>query len=101
MLFINGERIEYFVKDGNSLQQLRRGTMGTGVKDIHSIGDELFDSKGSNRLCLIKIQPVNTFHADGSTTEFTIDFNANPVNEFEVFVGGKRPQRCNSCLIRH
>ena len=43
MLFINGERIEYFVKDGNSLQQLRRGTMGTGVKDIHHIGDELFD----------------------------------------------------------
>ena len=36
VLFINGERIEYFVKDGNSLQQLRRGTMGTGVKDIHS-----------------------------------------------------------------
>ena len=33
VLFINGERIEYFVKDGNSLQQLRRGTMGTGVKD--------------------------------------------------------------------
>ena len=40
--------------------------------------------------CAHKDSTVNTFHADGSTTEFTIDFNANPVNEFEVFVGGKR-----------
>ena len=58
--------------------------------------------QGFQQTVPIKIQPVNTFHADGSTTEFTIDFNANPVNEFEVFVGGKRPtQRCNPCLIRH
>ena len=28
---IDGERIEYWIKDGNKLQQLRRGTFGTGV----------------------------------------------------------------------
>ena len=90
VLFINGERIEYFVKDGNSLQQLRRGTMGTGVKDIHHIGDELFDQGFQQTVPYQDQTLVNTFDADGSTTEFTIDFNANSVNEFEVFVGGKR-----------
>ena len=31
VVFINGERIEYYVKQGNSLRQIRRGTLGTGV----------------------------------------------------------------------
>ena len=35
ILFIGGERIEYFVKEGNTLKQLRRGTLGTGVKEMY------------------------------------------------------------------
>jgi len=31
VIFIAGERIEYFVKESNTLRQLRRGTLGTGV----------------------------------------------------------------------
>ena len=38
VLFINGERIEYLRKDGNILRQLKRGTLGTGVKSIHDAG---------------------------------------------------------------
>ena len=38
VIFIDGERIEYFVKDGNELKQLRRGTLGTSVKDVHVEG---------------------------------------------------------------
>ena len=34
IIFINAERIEYFVKSGNKLRQLRRGTLGTGVKAV-------------------------------------------------------------------
>jgi hypothetical protein len=38
VVFINGERIEYLRKDGNVIRQLKRGTLGTGVKDIHAEG---------------------------------------------------------------
>ena len=33
---INGERIEYFAKSGNILSRLRRGTLGTGVKNLYA-----------------------------------------------------------------
>jgi len=38
VLFINGERIEYFRKEGNILKQLRRGTLGTGIKNSYEAG---------------------------------------------------------------
>jgi len=33
---INGERIEFFTVENNTLGQLRRGTLGTGVPTVHS-----------------------------------------------------------------
>lgn len=38
VLFIKGERIEYFRKEGNVLKQLRRGTAGTGIRDVYPQG---------------------------------------------------------------
>ena len=90
VLFINGERIEYMVKDGNSLQQLRRGTMGTGVKDIHNIGDQLFDQGFQQTIPYQDQTLVNTYNGDNTTKTFNLDWEPNSVNEFEVFVGGKR-----------
>ena len=43
VVFINGERIEYLVKQGNSLRQLRRGTLGTGVNALLTAGTEVED----------------------------------------------------------
>lgn len=43
VVFINSERIEYFRRDGNVLKQLRRGTLGTGVKTIHNVGDRVYN----------------------------------------------------------
>jgi len=38
VIFIEGERIEYFGRDGNVLKQIRRGTLGTGVKSVYDAG---------------------------------------------------------------
>jgi len=35
---IFGERIEYYKREGNVLSQLRRGTLGTGVRDLYEVG---------------------------------------------------------------
>jgi len=41
IVFINKERIEYLRKEGNVLKQLRRGTAGTGIPEVHPVGSEL------------------------------------------------------------
>jgi len=43
IIFIAGERIEYDVKNGNQLTNLRRATFGTGAKDYYAIGTWVAD----------------------------------------------------------
>ena len=43
VIFINGERIEYYEIDGNKLKRLRRGTWGTGAIATHAILSEVVD----------------------------------------------------------
>jgi hypothetical protein len=44
VIFINGERIEYWEKDGNKLKRIRRGTWGTGAHGTIASGSEVVDS---------------------------------------------------------
>jgi hypothetical protein len=48
VVLIDGERIEFFVIEGNVLSQLRRSTLGTGPRDIHYAGTYVTD-QGSNQ----------------------------------------------------
>ena len=89
---MNGERIEYRQKEGNLLKQLQRGTLGTGVKDIHTHGTEVYD-QSIDASMPYKDETISTvFTADGTSSTFELDFTpgANGVNEFDVFVAGKR-----------
>jgi hypothetical protein len=43
IIFIEGERIEYFRREGNVLKQLRRGTLGTGVKTSYDAGTAVYN----------------------------------------------------------
>ena len=92
IVFVNGERIEYRQKEGNLLKQLQRGTLGTGVKDIHTHGTEVYD-QSIDASMPYKDETISTvFTADGTSSTFELDFTpgANGVNEFDVFVAGKR-----------
>jgi hypothetical protein len=44
VIFINGERIEYWEIDSNKLKRIRRGTWGTGAHTTHASGSEVVDS---------------------------------------------------------
>jgi hypothetical protein len=46
VVFINGERIVYGFKDliNNRLGNIRRGTAGTGLADVHQSGTQVYDS---------------------------------------------------------
>ena len=90
ILFINGERIEYFVRTDNVLSQLRRGTLGTGVKAIYLAGEPVFNQGPEATMPYKDETFTTTFLADGAANTYTLDFTPSSVNEFEVFVGGKR-----------
>ena len=93
VLFIDGERLEYFVKVGNKLSQLRRGTYGTGVKNIHVVGEEVLDQGQFQTVPYKDEFLTEQYTADGSTNAITIGFTPKSANEFELFVGGKRMRK--------
>ena len=92
IIFIAGERIEYFVKEGNTLRQLRRGTLGTGVKNVYEVGTNVYDQNISKTVPYKDRTLVEHFnpYADGLTNTFEIGFPVNSVDEIEVFVEGRR-----------
>jgi hypothetical protein len=111
IIMIDGERIEYFVKDGDTLRQLRRGTLGTGIKDFYPTGTEVIDMGITQTVPYSDEEVRKTFIADGNTQLFELDFfpsvRDNTIDneewyrqtipnewgqsdELEVFVSGRR-----------
>ncbi len=48
VIYIDKERIEYLKKTGNILSQLRRGTLGTGIKNQYPVGTRVRDQSTAN-----------------------------------------------------
>jgi hypothetical protein len=90
IVFINGERIEYFVKEDNTLRQIRRGTLGTGVANVHVTGEGVYEQGPSKNIPYKDETFTQIFTADGTTNTYALDFIPNSVNEFDVFVAGQR-----------
>ena len=89
VIFIDKERIEYFTKNGNTLGQLRRGTLGTGIKD-HSDGTLVVDASGIQTIPYADTVYTNTFTGDGSTVVFALSQAPASASELDIFIGGQR-----------
>jgi hypothetical protein len=90
VLFVEGERIEYFTVTGNALGQLRRGTLGTGPKDTYEVGTECMDQSTSETIPYTD-QMVSLIALDDESTQVVLDWvPTKGVDEFEIFVGGRR-----------
>jgi hypothetical protein len=108
---INGERIEFFTNENNTLGGLRRGTMGTGVASIHkanSVVQEIGSAESISYTDTVKIDQFTitdaniTILSDGtaatvielsyipkkSSASWVIDSVYGQTDEIEVFVGG-------------
>ena len=90
IIFIDGERIEYFVKEGNTLRQLRRGTLGTGVKNTYAADTNVYDQNISKTVPYKDQTLVHNATADGVTATFEIGYPVASINEIEVFAAGTR-----------
>ena len=93
VIFIEGERIEYFVKEENTLRQLRRGTLGTGVKDTYATDTKVFDQNISKTVPYKDRTLAYNVTADGVTATFEIGYPVATVNEIEVFAAGTRMRK--------
>ena len=98
IVFINKERITYFIKNDteNTLEQIMRGTLGTGAVDTHASGTTVTDAGESQTIPgYSDTTTVCTHIADGSTSTFAL-FNADSTSfvprsdgsDVTVFVGG-------------
>jgi hypothetical protein len=85
---IRGERIEYFEIDGNSLTNLRRGTLGTGTPNRHKAGAVVQDIGGSETIPYTDATTTDQFTADGSSQLVTLGYIPLSIDAIEVFVGG-------------
>jgi hypothetical protein len=89
VLFVEGERIEYFEVEGNILSQIRRGTLGTGPRAVYEAGTELMDQSLSENIPY-KDELISLIKLQDESTRIVLDWMPSDINEFEVFVGGKR-----------
>mgnify|MGYP006234033585 CR=1 FL=1 len=90
ILFINGERITFLIKQGNVLKQLQRATLGTGAPDVHPVGSDVYNQGLQQTAPYADTTITEDFVGDGSTSVYELSFTPSSVNEFEVFVAGKR-----------
>jgi len=108
IIIVNNERIEYMVKDGNTLKQLRRGAYGTGIANTHTKGSLVIDAGIDNTISYADEQVRYDFVSDGSSTligplDFvptkqedpnwyatTIPSEFGRCDSLEIFVGGTR-----------
>ena len=89
VIFVDKERIEYFTKSGDTLGQLRRGTLGTGIKE-HGSGAEVVDASGTQTIPYADTVYTNTFTGDGSTIAFALSQTPTSASELDIFIGGQR-----------
>ena len=90
IIFVNGERIEYLIKQGNVLRQIQRSTLGTGAKTLHLAGSDVYNADTTQTAPYKDKTIIDEITGDNSTQVFELGFTPNSVNEFEVFVGGRR-----------
>ena len=97
VIFVDGERIEYFEIKGNALHQLRRGTLGTGIKNTYNAGVTAF-GQGVEENVLYKDATLNQiFVASGK--EYNLDFVPKTVNEIEVLVAGNKLRKTSIAVF--
>ncbi len=107
-VYISGERIEYFSKNGNVLGQLRRGTQGTSIGTIYPIETPVSNLGANDKIPYNESQDRYDFFSDGSTLlvgpldfvpqqgtrrnwqKTTIPSTYSACDQIEVFAAGKR-----------
>ena len=107
IIYVAGERIEYFAKYGNVLSQITRATLGTGARSAYSAGTKVIDQGvGANvpvldqtitQTYIPAFTDVTSIISDGSY--ITYYYSATPSQTFvagdQITVSGIQPNAFN------
>lgn len=72
VIFIGKERITYFAKNGNTLSQIMRGTLGTAVTETHASGSKVIDGSLVQEIPYEDTLQKAEFKGNGTTTNFNL-----------------------------
>lgn len=75
VIWVNGERIEYMIKEGNTLRQLRRGTLGTSINNFLPVGSKIYSQGIGETIQYVDETRTQIQIGDGSTKDFELDFD--------------------------
>ena len=89
VVVINGERIEYLRKEDNVLRQLKRGTLGTGVKNLHTVGTLVRDQSVTQNIPYKDEFVTEVTVSDGYNTGSTIYSNSPTVTVSSITFEGE------------
>ena len=95
IIYIGSERIEYFSLDGNLLRQLRRGTLGTGIKETIPANTKVIGQGIAENIPYKDAIYRTKYIGDSSTKQFLLDWTPSSVNEFDVYLGGIKLRKDN------
>jgi hypothetical protein len=73
VVLINAERIEFYQIDGNTLKQITRGTMGTGVNGLLDIGTQVFDQGTDQQFATSEVIDVQIMYTDNGLPFYSIE----------------------------
>jgi len=107
VILIEGERIEFFTVNGNTLGQLRRSTLGTAPKAVYSTGTLVID-QGVNQTVPFNevIQVYTTATTTSTETAYTLNgitFNSSAAysDQVEVYYQGQLLLKPGLTTISH
>lgn len=91
VLFVEGERVEYFEIKNNTVTQLRRGTLGTGVKNVYEEGTRVYGQSSNETIDYQDTTIVQTIRAVSlDSTQHILNDIVTDINEIDVYVAGKK-----------
>jgi len=102
VIFVDRERIEYYEKSGNTLKQITRGTLGTGVKDNYPVGTYVEDVSVNQTVPYV--DALNVYQStirpglpNGRKIHvletINISSGARAHDQVEVYLGGRKLQK--------
>ena len=102
VIWIDRERIEFYTINGNTLGQITRGTLGTGIKTVHNSGSKVLD--GGPEQTVPYTETVNVYEGiirpdlpngrkEHVLETVNISSGANAHDQVEVYLGGRKLQK--------
>jgi len=92
--FVAGERIEFWNVDGNTISNLRRGTLGTGAREFYPVGTTVADQSMKQNIPYYESIHRQLYTATTATSYaiggISLTTTTAATNQLSVFYGGRQ-----------